>query len=274
MKKKKTNRYNSIYKIMGAPYNLIIMLLIIIPFTIMVIYSFNGGSGPFDISFTLNHYINFFSNVPYLTTMLESLYLAILTTIISLFIAYPLAYFIVKQKPKIQALMILLITSPMFINMLIQVNAIKQIMLMVAPSLEGTRFIIVIGMVYMFLPFMLLPIYNSLAKIDQNLYESSADLGANSMQTLRRVIIPLSMPGVLSGITMVFLPAATSIVVAAYLGKGQKYLIGNLIEDLIINSGRYGYGAAISIVLVLIMLGLIYLTKRANRYQGVETDAS
>lgn len=257
---------------MGIPYNLILLLLIIIPFAIMIIYSFNGGTGAFQINFTLSHYLNFFKNIPYLTTMLESLYLAILTTIFALIVAYPLAYFIVKQKPKTQVLMMMLVTSPMWINMLIQVNAIKQIMLMVAPQLEGTRFIIVLGMVYMFLPFMLLPIYTSISKIDSNLFESSADLGANNLQTLRRVIIPLSMPGVLSGITIVFLPAATTIIVAEYLGKGQKYLIGNLIEELIVNNGRYGYGAAIAIVVVLIMLGLIYLTKKTNKYQEVADE--
>lgn len=272
--KNKKNNYNNIYKIMGIPYNVIMLILIVVPFLIMIVYSFNGGSGPFQINFTFDHYLNFFKNGPYFKTMFESLYLAVLTTVVTLLIAYPLSYFIIKLRPRVQALVILLVTSPMWINMLIQVNAIKQITLMFMPSLEGTDFIIILGMVYMFLPYMVLPIYTSLSKIDESLYEGSADLGANNFQTLRRVIIPLSMPGVISGITIVFLPAATTIIVSQYLGKGQRYLVGNLIEDLIINSGNYGYGAAIAIVLVIIMMAFVYLVSKFNKYQEVSDNES
>ena len=128
-------------------------------------------------------------------------------------------------------------------------------------NLLGTDFAIIIGMVYVFLPFMIIPIYNVLNKIDPNLIQASKDLGANSFQTFKRVILPLSIPGVLSGVTMVMLPSATTLVIPKYLGQG-KLLIGNIIESQFIKSGDWNYGSAISIILALV---IILITKLSNK---------
>ncbi|NLK12439.1 MAG: ABC transporter permease, partial [Candidatus Phytoplasma sp.] len=160
-------------------------------------------------------------------------------------------------------------TAPMWINMLIRANGLKQIFSMVAPNLLGTDFAIITGMVYMYLPYMVLPIYTSLSKIDDSLYESSADLGANKLQTIRKVIIPLSLSGVMSGIMMVFLPAATTLVVPKYLGDGKRYMIGNLIDEAILLKGNYGYGAAVSLILGILMMVLIYFIKKIDKYEEV-----
>jgi len=236
----------------------------------MILYSIQTErpSGVFTISFTFEHYISFFSEALFIRLMLESIYLAALSTILTLIIGYPLAYIISRSKPRKQLLLILLISAPMWINMLLRTRALQQVFEMVAPHLLGTNIAIIIGMTYVFLPFMVLPIYTVLSKIDDNLFESAADLGANKFQTIVRVIIPLSLTGILSGIMMVFLPAATTLVVPKYLGQG-RFLIGNLIENAMIQQGRFGYGSAIAIVLSLVIMALIYLMKKVDKYQGV-----
>ncbi|MBE0701480.1 MAG: ABC transporter permease subunit, partial [Acholeplasmataceae bacterium] len=154
------------------------------------------------------------------------------------------------------------------INMLLRTRALQQVFEMVAPNLLGSNLAIVVGMTYIFLPFMVIPIYTVLSKLDPSLYESAADLGANKIQTIIRVIIPLSLTGILSGIMMVFLPAATTLVVPRYLGQG-RYLIGNLIENAMIQQGRFGYGSAIAIVLSLVIMLFIFFIKKVDKYQGV-----
>jgi spermidine/putrescine transport system permease protein len=257
---------------LGIPYAIILVALIIVPIFMMVLYSIQteDPSGVFTISFTLEHYFRFFEEPQFVRLMLESLYLALLSTTLTLIIGYPLAYLISRSKPRTQVLMILLVTAPMWINMLLRTRALQQIFEMLAPDLLGTNTAIVIGMTYIFLPFMVLPIYTVLQKIDPALYESAADLGATRFQTITKVILPLSLSGILSGIMMVFLPAATTLVVPKYLGQG-RYLIGNLIENAMIQQGRFGYGSAIAIVLSLVIMGSLYLIKKVDKYQGVAT---
>jgi spermidine/putrescine transport system permease protein len=259
--------------ILGIPYNIVLIGLIVVPILMMVLYSFQKESpvGVFTISFTLEHYYRFISEVQFVKLMLDSLYLAGISTIITLMIGYPVAYMISRSKPRIQLLLILLITAPMWINMLLRTRALQQVFEMFAPNMLGTNEAIILGMVYIFLPFMVLPIFTVLSKIDINLYESAADLGANKLQTIIKVIIPLSLSGILSGIMMVFLPAATTLVVPKYLGRG-RYLIGNLIENAMIQQGRFGYGSAIAIVLSLIIMAFIYVIKKTDRYQGVNVN--
>ena len=174
-----------------------------------------------------------------------------------------------RRSTKIQALLILAVTAPMWINMLIRVLAWKQIFDMINPNLLGTDLAIVIGMVYVYLPFMVLPIYTVLAKIDPKLYEASQDLGANHVKTFLKVTLPLSVGGILSGVTMVLLPAATTIVIPKILGNG-RYLIGNLIEERFLKSGNWGYGSAIAIILSLIIMGMVFITKRVDKNKEVE----
>jgi spermidine/putrescine transport system permease protein len=274
--KKKHARPYRLERTLSIPYYVVLFTLIVIPILMMALYSFQTErpSGVFTISFTLEHYIRFFQEGLFVRLMLESLYLAFLATLLTLLIGYPLAYYISMSKPRTRVLLILLISAPMWINMLLRTRALQQVFEMVAPDLLGTNLAIVIGMTYIFMPFMVLPIYTVLSKIDPALYESSADLGATRLQTITRVIIPLSLSGILSGIMMVFLPAATTLVVPKYLGQG-RYLVGNLIENAMIQQGRFGYGSAIAIILALLIMASLYLIKRVDKYQGggeIETE--
>ena len=256
--------------ILGLPYYMVLTFLTVIPFLIMILYAFSSSSESiFNIKFSLNNFQMFFSEKLFIKSMLESLYLAAMSTIATLIIGYPLAYIITQLSSRKQVLFISLITVTMWVNMLLSANALKTLTELIAPSLFATDFIIIVGNVYMFLPYMVLPIYTILSKIDKNLIESSYDLGANPVQTFRKVILPLSLSGVISGSMMVFLPAATTLVIPKYLGAGKRFLIGNLIENKVIQEGNYGYGSAISIVIGLILIGFIILIKRADKYEGV-----
>ncbi|MDY0277558.1 MAG: ABC transporter permease [Acholeplasma sp.] len=256
--------------VLGLPYYIVVLVLILLPFLIMILYAFSSTSdGTFDITFSLSNFGKFFNEKTFINTMIESLYLAALSTIFTLLVGYPLAYFITKLSRRKQVLMIALVTSTMWVNMLLRANALKQIIDMISPSLMGSNFVIILGNVYMFLPFMVLPIYTVLAKLDVSLLESSADLGASSFKTMTKVVIPLSLSGVISGCMMVFLPAATTLVIPKYLGDGKRFMIGNLIENAVIQKHEYGYGAAISIVLGLILLFFMFLLKKTDKYDEV-----
>ena len=131
-------------------------------------------------------------------------------------------------------------------------------------DLVGTEFAVILGMIYIFLPFMVIPIYNSISKIDESLYDAAFDLGASNLETFLRVTLPLSIPGILSGITLVLLPSATTLVVPRYLGEGRYFLIGNLIESKFLKTGQWNSGAAVSIILVLVLLIILYVTNRLD----------
>jgi len=252
---------------LGVPYQAVIGILILIPIILMLIYSFQSraSSQTFTLIFTLDNYLRFINEPIFVSLMAESIGLAFVATVISVLIGYPLAYIIARSNTKTKTLLILLITAPMWINMLLRTKALEQVILMSAPQLIGTNVAIIIGMTYVYLPFMVLPIYTVLSKIDMSLYESASDLGANKLQTLIKVIIPLSISGVLSGIMMVFLPSATTLVVPKYLGAG-RFLIGNLIENAMIAQGDFGYGSSIALLMAGLILIFLYLIKKVDKY--------
>ncbi len=252
---------------LGIPYQAVILILIVIPILLMLIYSFQSRttSQTFTLIFTLDNYLRFVNEPIFVGLMAESIGLAFVATLISVLIGYPLAYIIARSNTKTKTLLILLITAPMWINMLLRTKALEQVILMTAPNLIGTNVAIIIGMTYVYLPFMVLPIYTVLSKIDVSLYESASDLGANKIQTLIKVIIPLSISGVLSGIMMVFLPSATTLVVPKYLGAG-RFLIGNLIENAMIAQGDFGYGSSIALLMAGLILIFLYLIKKVDKY--------
>ena len=271
-KGRKEKKVNSL-TFLSSPYFIVLALLIVLPFFIMILYAFSSTSaGIFDIRFTLGNFQVFFEQKLYVLTMLESLYIAAMSTIVTLLIGYPVAYIMTKLKARHQVLMLALITSPMWINMLIRANALKQIVDMFFPKLLGTDFIIIVGNAYMFLPFMVLPIYTVLSKIDKSLLESSADLGAKPYQTFMKVVVPLSLSGVISGAMMVFLPAATTLVVPKYLGDGKRTFIGNLVEFAVMERHDYGYGAAVSIILGIILIIFVVLIKKFDKYGEVDSN--
>ena len=265
--KTKSKRQWTFEGFLGIPYQSLIAILIIIPIFLMLIYSFQSreSSQTFTLIFTLDNYLRFINEPIFVGLMAESIGLAFIATIVSLLIGYPLAYMIARSNAKTKTLLILLITAPMWINMLLRTKALEQVILMIAPNMIGTNVAIIIGMSYVYLPFMVLPIYTVLSKIDISLYESASDLGANKLQTLIKVIIPLSISGVLSGIMMVFLPSATTLVVPKYLGAG-RFLIGNLIENTMISQGDFGYGSSIALLMAGLILVFLYAIKKVDKY--------
>ncbi len=259
--RKKIKNLN-ISKILGIPFFIITILFIAFPFLMIILYSFkkDPDASIFNMELTFNNYYRFFKTASFMGIMGQSVYFALITTVITILIGYPLAYFISIQKSRMQSLFILLITAPIWINMLIRTLALKQIINLGMPFLLGTRFAVILGMVYIFLPFMVVPIYSVISKIDKNLYEAGADLGANSFKVFLKIILPLSRNGIYSGILMVFLPSATSLIVPQYLGNG-RYLIGNVIEAFAKMSGNIGISSAITIILSIFMIASVALVK-------------
>ncbi len=260
---------------LGIPYYVVLIILVVIPIFLLVVSSFqyDNQSGIYPISFTLNHYLDFLKASAFVRAMTSSLWIAAATTVVTLIIGYPLAYLLTQLKFRTQITLLLLINAPMWINMLLRVRALEQIIRMLFPFLIDSFAGVVLGLVYIYLPFMILPIYAVLSKIDHNLIESAADLGANKAKTLTKVIIPLSLSGVLSGILMVFLPSATTIIIPQYLAPSQNiYMIGTLIEKSIINNGRISYASAVAIVLSIVILGIVYYIKKLDKYKGVNSN--
>lgn len=261
---------------LGLPYVFLIFVFVVLPVGIIFLYAFSSTdeySG--IITFHFNNFITFFSNPALVDTLNRSLILALQTTIITLIVGYPMAYIIARSKPKTQTLLILGITAPMWINLLMRILAWKTIFRMIEDisnvEIISQPWAAVVGMVYVYLPFMIIPIYTMLLKIEKNLIEASADLGATRMQTFWRVIFPLSVPGIMSGITMVLLPTATTLVVKQYLSNNTYNLIGNLIENYFILARNYGMGSAISIALALIIMVLVLLTRQFDSFSKLET---
>ncbi|MDR2828711.1 MAG: ABC transporter permease [Acholeplasmatales bacterium] len=270
--KKKSNLFNIL---IGVPYFFILGFLILIPMVLLIVYSFSKTSDTgFNFSFTFDHYYNLFSNKTILLSILKSIYLALISTSIVLVISYPVAYIISRQKINVQRLLILLVNAPMWINMLLKLLSIKQLFSMLDPSFSGSEAGVIFGMVYMYLPFMIIPIYTVLSKLDYSLYEGSYDLGASKFQTIIKVILPLSISGILGGIVMVFLPVATTITVGKILGH-NSYLIGNIIEEAIKKrmNGGYGFGAAISLFLALIMILMVFFTRKLDKFGVIKDEA-
>ena len=193
--------------------------------------------------------------------MLESLRIAFITTIICILLGYPAAYIISRLNPNSQAIMVLIITIPMLINMLVRTYAWRGLLSNIDIS---TDIKVYIGMVYNFLPFMILEIYTSLSKIDHSLIAAANDLGCDDIKTFRKVTLPLSMPGVISGITLVFLPAVSSFFIPKLLGGGGYVLVGNLIENYFVATGDWSFGSAISLVMVVIILITMYFTRKLD----------
>ena len=267
---------NNFKKLLNTYTYLSLLTLIVLPMLLIMVYAVTKSTDslPF-FKFTFENFMRFFTNdAEFLKVLLDSLKFALITTVITILIGYPFAFFITKFKSKTQGLLILLITVPMWINMFLRIIAWRQILSkggiihkllgvfnIEVGNLLGTDAAIVLGMVYVFLPFMIIPIYNVINKIDPNLIQASKDLGANNVQTFRRVILPLSIPGVLSGVTMVMLPSATTLVIPKYLGEG-RVLIGNIIENQFIKNGNWNYGSAISIILAFV---IVLITKLSNK---------
>ena len=247
---------------MTYPYIAWMIIMIVVPMLMIVLYAFTTqGNDVLTLQFTLQNFVRFFEDSIFPNVLWRSLKIAINTTIICIIIGYPCAYAISKLQGNKQGLMVLLITLPMWINMLVRTYAWRGILNDVPMSSELKVYV---GMVYNFLPFMILQIHTSLTKMDQNLIVAANDLGANKWQAFLKVTLPLSLPGVISGITLVFLPAVISFFIPKLLGGGDFVLIGNLIENYFISTGDWNFGSAISLIMAIIILISMYITKKLD----------
>ena len=265
------------YKNLIKPYVFWSFLLIVVPLLLIVLYSVTAGDNSvLTIHFTLDNFKKI-SDPVYLNVFIKSLKMGLITTGICVVFAYPMAYIIAKFDESVQDILILLVTIPMWINTLLRtyawisllsdngiVNSLLKVLGINPVTMMYTDFSVVMGLVCDLLPFMVIPINTSLAKMDYSLVEAANDLGANRFQTFTKVIFKLSIPGVISGVTMVFLLSISSFVIPSLLGGRQYVLIGNLIENQFISVGDWNFGSAISIILAIIILGLIRLMKKID----------
>ena len=260
------------------PYIAWAVMMLILPMGLIALYSFTKqGNTIVSFTFTLEHYAKFFTDPDFLIVLWRSLLIAFKTTVICLLLGYPVAFFISRSSEKLQNILVLAITIPMWINMLVRTYAwigllseggLIQRLLgffgIARGELLYTEGAVLLGMVYNFLPFMVLQINTALCKMDHSLLEASADLGANARQTFVRVTLPMSLPGVINGITLVFLPAVSSFFIPKLLGGGQYFLIGNLIENQFITVGEWNFGSAMSMIMAAVMMLLMMLVRKVE----------
>lgn len=265
------------FKRLTYPYIVWISAMIVIPMLLIVVYAFSKqGNDVATLHFTLDNFTKFFTDPDFLSTLWQSLKIALITTIFCILIGYPVAY-VISKSPK-RNLYILLVTLPMWINMLVRtyawigilsdnglVNNILTFLGLAPQKLLYTNFAVILGMVYNFIPFMILQIESSLAKMDNSLLDAANDLGANAWQRFIRITLPLSLPGVISGITLVFLPSVSSFVIPKLLGGGGFMLIGNIIENQFITVGEWNFGSAISLIMAVIIMISMYVTRRLDK---------
>lgn len=266
------------FRNMAVPYIVWMAAMIVVPMLLIILYAFtNKGNDVATIRFSLENFARFFSDTVFMSVLKRSLYIAIVTTIICILLGYPIAYVIANRSEKSKMFWILLITLPTWINMLVRTYAWMGILqdegvingflglLGIGPiTMIHTTFAVVLGMVYNFIPFMILQIYTALTKMDKSYLEAASDLGANRVQSFLRITLPLSIPGVISGITLVFLPAVSSFFIPKLLGGGQYVLIGNVIETEFLTSGDWNFGSAISLAMAVIIMISMYITKKVD----------
>ncbi len=254
---KKTSLFQ---KIAAAPHILWAVLFIVAPMIFVLYFAFTDAEGKFALS-------NIASLSQYGNVFVLSIAFALIATAICLVIGYPLAYFMSRQSPRAQKILMVLVMLPMWCNLLIRtyalmalldngglLNALLEKLGLHKVSIVGTNFGVILGMVYDFLPYMVLPIFTAMTKLDKRYIEASHDLGCNGWQTMTRVIMPLTVSGVISGITMVFVPSISTFYISQKLGAGKIDLVGDTIERLFQNPSTYNVGAAISLVMMLLII--------------------
>ena len=264
-------------RLLAGPYLFWSASFVVIPLLVIVYYAFTSDEGTFT-----------FSNLAQITTpenlkaLGMSILLSFLSTAICLILAYPLA--MILNKVSQTSFIVLIFILPMWMNFLLRtlawqtllekngvINSVLSFLHLSALEIINTPYAIILGMVYNFLPFMVLPIYNVLIKIDSNVINAARDLGANPVQTFCKVIFPLSIPGVISGITMVFVPALTTFVISDLLGGGKILLIGNVIEQSFKQNSNWHVGSGLSLVLMVFIIASMALVAKYDNEDGGAT---
>lgn len=248
-------------KYLSAPYLVWMIVFILVPLIMIAYFAFTTDGGQLTLKYVsdVGQYANIF---------IRSIWLSLIATAICLVVAYPVAFILSRMEKHKQGTMLMIVMLPMWMNFLLRtyawmtllgnngiINYLLGLIGLGPFKLINTSAAVVLGMVYNYLPFMILPLYSVMEKIDKSLFEAASDLGCSSAQTLIRVVIPLSVPGITSGITMVFVPAISTFIISRMLGGGSNLLIGDLIEmQFLGNAYNPHLGAAISLVLMVIIL--------------------
>lgn len=241
------------------PYAAFLLCFVIAPLLVILYYAFTNGEG----QFTFNNLIGFFTSQNTIGTLCYSLVVAVTVTATCLLIAYPVAFILARSKMKRKAVLLMLFIVPMWINFTLRIVALKEVLTLIEGNLAFHPFLnTVIGMTYDFLPFMILPLYTTLSKMDNSLLEAAKDLGAGNVSAFWRVTVPLSVPGIISGVTMVFLPAMTNYVILDML-YNSTYIMGSLIGSYF-HAYDWNNGSMISIVLLIIIFVITWATNGFN----------
>ena len=257
------------HSIAAAPHIFWAILFIVLPLIIVIFYAFTDDTGAFSLE-------NILSLGDYVPIFALSIELSVIATFICLLIGYPLAYIMAKAKPEHQKIFVMLLMLPMWTNLLIRTYSIMAILddggllntiLGTSMHIVGTKGAVIFGMVYDFLPYMVLPIYTCVSKIDKHMWEAASDLGCTPVQTLTKVILPLSMSGIISGVTMVLVPSISTFYISQKLGGGTFEVIGDTIERQFV-TGALNIGAAISLVMMILILISISIMNRFSDEDG------
>lgn len=262
-------------KLTSAPYLVWAAIFIIVPLIFVLYYSVTDANGNFSLQYIVD--IGKYKDI-----MLNSIWLGFIATVISLVMAYPLAYIMARSKANVQRTMMMLVMLPMWMNLLIRTYSMMILMQdtgIINTALEAiglspvhminTQSAVVLGMVYNYIPYMILPLYSIMSKLDYSLIEAAQDLGANKLTVIKNVVIPHSLPGIASGFTMVFVPSVSTFYISKKLGGNTFSLIGDIIEMQFKSANNYNLGAALSMVLmVLIIICMMVM----NQFTGDDDD--
>jgi spermidine/putrescine transport system permease protein len=252
-------------KSLAAPHIVWTIVFTVIPLFLLLYYSATIEADG-RTAFTFDNFLRAF-DADYINVIMDSLRLALISTAVCLILGYPAAYILARSESAGMTSLLFLFVLPMWMNFLLRtygwltilennglINTLLRLAGLAPLNLLNNEFAVLLGMVYNYLPFMILPVFTSLKKIDKSLVEAAQDLGADNVKTFARLIFPLSVPGVISGVTMVFMPAVTTFVISSLLGGGKTILIGNLIENQFLTIGDKNFGSALSIILMAIIL--------------------
>lgn len=250
-------------KNLGIPYALFLLLFVVAPLAVLIYYAFTNGQG----ELTLANLTGFFSDPNTLGTLCYSFAVAMVTTVVCLLLAYPTAYILATSKLKRKSILLMIFIMPMWINFSLRITALKEILTVIEGNLAYYPFLnAVVGMTYDFLPFMILPIYTTISKLDGSLLEAAKDLGADGVTAFLKITLPLSVPGIVSGISMVFLPAMTNYVVLDML-YNSTYIMGSLIGSYFAAYNWHG-GSMIALILLAIICLFTLLTRGMEEENG------
>lgn len=256
-------------KYLNIPYIIFLLLFVIFPLLVIGYYAFTNGQG----EWTISNFTAFFTNTKTLGTLFYSVIIAFTTTVVCLLIAYPAAYFLAKGPFRRSAVWVVLIVMPMWINFTLRITALKEVLSVLEGNLAYHPFFnTILCMTYDFLPFMIMPLYSSITKLDPQLWEAAQDLGARRWQVLWKIIIPLTMPGIISGVTMIFLPAMTNYVVLDMV-YNSTYIMGSLIGSYF-NAYDWNNGSMISVILLLFIFAVYAVSSRAAGQQTIQRGGS